>query len=111
MKVSNNNTEEMKYQNTRHVSKRAANVVMGQKALLWFFSELRNLTIADNTEKCKYRENGTFQSVGDIRSFPKGLSEVLCYFNFNSKLYDSTSLTLLKSPKRGSDVLEIYHLR
>lgn len=66
MKVSNNNTEEMKYQNTRHVSKRAANVVMGQEAFLWFFSELRNLTTADNAEKCKYRENGTFQSVGDI---------------------------------------------
>lgn len=35
IKVSNNNTEEMKYQNTRHVSKRATNIVMGQEAFLW----------------------------------------------------------------------------
>lgn len=66
MKASNNNTEEMKYQNTRHVSKRDTDVVMGQEAFLWFFSELRNLRTTENAEKCKYRENETFQSIGDI---------------------------------------------
>lgn len=54
MKASNNNTEEMKYQNMRHVSKRATGVVMGQEAFLWFFSELRNLRTTGNAEKMEH---------------------------------------------------------
>lgn len=61
----------------------------------------RNLRPLKMQRNARTEKNGTFQSVGDILSFSKGLSKVLCYLNFNSKSYDSKTLTLLKSSKRG----------
>lgn len=56
MKVPNNDINEKKCQNMKHVGKKITKVTMDQDAVLWLLLELRILETTGNVRKCKCKE-------------------------------------------------------